>query len=233
MDALSTRELLLKIGKEEFLAKGYKDASLRAIGKRSGFTLGAFYGYYSGKEALFEDIVKQPADDLRRHFVQSFADFEALPPADQPLAMASVTDDGVRDMLDIIYRDVDVFKLIFFKSAGTAYENYLEQLIDEETACTRRFLRNLRKLGYRFSVDDELVHMLASAVIMGLVQVVDHDMSRKKAGKYAAQLRTFYTAGWHRLLGINPTTHSHHKAPEPQGKTTTRSSRRISMRRAR
>ncbi|MCC8167381.1 MAG: TetR/AcrR family transcriptional regulator [Planctomycetes bacterium] len=231
---MSTRDKLLKIGREEFLQKGYKDASLRAIGKKSGFTLGAFYGYYAGKEALFEDIVREPALELRRHFATSFANFEALPPAEQPLAMAAATDDGVQEMLDIIYRDVDVFKLIFFKSAGTAYEHYLETIIDEETRSTRRFLRNLKRLGYRFTVDDELVHMLASAVITGLVQVVDHDMNRKKAGKYAAQLRTFYTAGWHRLLGITDTTHAQrHKATAAPGRSTTRSSRLPSMRRTR
>ena len=39
-----TREKILEVGKREFLAKGFKDASLRHIVKEAGFTQGAFYG---------------------------------------------------------------------------------------------------------------------------------------------------------------------------------------------
>lgn len=41
-----TQEKILAVGKVEFLAHGFKGASLRAIVKKAGFTQGAFYGYY-------------------------------------------------------------------------------------------------------------------------------------------------------------------------------------------
>ena len=39
-----TQKKILDIGKKEFLAKGFKDASLRGIVKEAGFTQGAFMG---------------------------------------------------------------------------------------------------------------------------------------------------------------------------------------------
>ena len=49
----TTLQNILEAGKEEFLEKGFKSASLRNIVKTAGVTTGAFYGYFSGKEALF------------------------------------------------------------------------------------------------------------------------------------------------------------------------------------
>ena len=45
---------------EEFLEKGFADASLRQIVKNAGVTTGAFYGYYSSKDALFTTCKKRP-----------------------------------------------------------------------------------------------------------------------------------------------------------------------------
>ena len=63
-----TREKILEVGKREFLAKGFKDASLRHIVKEAGFTQGAFYGYYPDKAALFDALVSPAADGLIEQF---------------------------------------------------------------------------------------------------------------------------------------------------------------------
>ena len=55
------RETLTRIHQaavDEFLEKGFTDASLRQIVKNAGVTTGAFYGYYSSKEALFTALVE-------------------------------------------------------------------------------------------------------------------------------------------------------------------------------
>ena len=202
MGDLTTRELLLKIGKEEFLAKGYKDASLREIGKKSGFTLGAFYGYFSSKEALFEAIVQERAEALYACFFQAQTMFAALPEGKQKKEMDNVSNRSLLEMLDIIYEDFDIFKLIFFRAEGTKYENYLQRFIDLEIESTIGFIKTLQKEGLAAQANDELVHILASAMFSGMMEVVDHDMSKEKAVRYVIQLRDFYSAGWHRLLGF-------------------------------
>lgn len=56
---------------EEFSDKGFFGASLRQIVKNAGVTTGAFYGYFSSKEALFASIVEPHATlswaDLWKH----------------------------------------------------------------------------------------------------------------------------------------------------------------------
>ena len=43
-------EAVLRCAKEEFLAKGYKDASLRTIAERAGTSTGSIYTRFGDKE---------------------------------------------------------------------------------------------------------------------------------------------------------------------------------------
>ena len=57
----ATLEKIQKAALAEFLDKGFQGASLRQIVKNAGVTTGAFYGYFSSKEALFASIVEPHA----------------------------------------------------------------------------------------------------------------------------------------------------------------------------
>ena len=51
--SVTTLEKIQEAAMAEFLDKGFQGASLRQIVKNAGVTTGAFYGYFSSKEALF------------------------------------------------------------------------------------------------------------------------------------------------------------------------------------
>ena len=57
----TTLEKIQDAALAEFLDKGFQGASLRQIVKNAGVTTGAFYGYFSSKEALFASIVEPHA----------------------------------------------------------------------------------------------------------------------------------------------------------------------------
>ena len=69
---------------EEFLEKGFADASLRQIVKNAGVTTGAFYGYYSSKDALFTALVEPHAAAVMGMFMRAQTAFSELPEAEQP-----------------------------------------------------------------------------------------------------------------------------------------------------
>ena len=73
----NTLSSILNAGKKEFLAKGFRSASLRSIVKEAGVTTGAFYGYYKSKEDLFRALVGEPAQtflSVYHHAQDSFAE---------------------------------------------------------------------------------------------------------------------------------------------------------------
>lgn len=51
-------------------------------------------------------------------------------------------------------------------------------------------------------LDDELIHIMSTALFNGMFETIRHDMPREKAMVYMDDLRNFYSAGWFRLLGI-------------------------------
>ena len=55
-------EKILACAKEEFLEKGYSDASLRIIAAKADTTTGSIYSRFGGKEGLFSAIVKPVAE---------------------------------------------------------------------------------------------------------------------------------------------------------------------------
>lgn len=68
MGLTDTQRRILEVGRRELLAKGFEGAFLRAIVKETGFTQGAFYGYYRSKEELFDALVAPAADGLMSRF---------------------------------------------------------------------------------------------------------------------------------------------------------------------
>ena len=57
---------IMESAKEEFLQKGFLDASLQVICKNAGVTTGALYKRFKGKEELFCALVESTVQDLER-----------------------------------------------------------------------------------------------------------------------------------------------------------------------
>ena len=51
-------EKLMECAKEEFLANGYENASLRVIAEKAGSSKGAIYIRYPDKESLYRSLVQ-------------------------------------------------------------------------------------------------------------------------------------------------------------------------------
>lgn len=195
---------LLEAGRQEFLSYGFQGASMRRIAASLGVTTGAIYRYYTDKEALFEAIVEPAAGKLQEMYRQVQQAFSDLPLEGQLGSLPEVTDNESRWMMDFIYDHHDVFKLISCCSAGTAYEYYIDTLIEIEVNSSRMLIDRMKAEGMKVrDIDDELSHIVASALFNGIFEPVRHDMPREKAMQYMQDLRDFYSAGWFRLLGIS------------------------------
>ncbi|MFV0527248.1 MAG: TetR/AcrR family transcriptional regulator [Lachnospiraceae bacterium] len=199
----NTQKKLLEAGKREFMDKGYESASLRKIVREAGFTLGAFYGYYPNKAALFTALVEEPAQTLLKMYVDLQENFSKLPADEQEQSMVEYSGEGMDDMFHYIYRYFDEFYLIVCCASGTQYEHYIDRMTEIEIASTEQFITYMRGAGKAVhEVDSQLIHILCSAMFSGLFEIVVHRMPQSKAVTYISSLREFYAAGWMKLLGI-------------------------------
>lgn len=198
------RQKVLECAKEEFLEKGFLDASMRAIAKRAGYTTGMLYSRFSDKDAMFRALVEEGAEKLYSYFVKVQNEFASFEPERQLKEMHAYVDTKVDHMIDIIYSHFDAFRLIVSKSAGSSYEYYIEKMIAIEMKHTDRYIELLQGLGVAVQpVRSDLNHMLASALFKGIFEVVAHELPREDAVSYIKQIQIFFNAGWDKLFGLS------------------------------
>ena len=198
----TTLEKIQEAAMTEFLDKGFLGASLRQIVKNAGVTTGAFYGYFSSKEALFASIVKPHAKALMGRFMEAQTTFAELPEEQQPNHMGVESSDCVHWMVNYICAHREPVKLLLCRSEGTGYEHFVHNMVEVEVEYTLRYMEVLRRLGRNIPVlDHSLCHIIASGMFSGIFEIVVHDMPREQALRDVDQLRDFYTAGWIKLMG--------------------------------
>ncbi len=187
---------------DEFLTKGFTDASLRQIVKNAGVTTGAFYGYYSSKEALFAALVEPHAAAVMGMFMQAQTAFAELPELEQPSHVGVESKNCTIEMLNYVYQHFDAFKLLICKAQGTSYENFIHNMVEIEVESTQRFIEVLERQGHKLpQLDSQICHIIASGMFYGIFEVVVHDMPQERAMRYAGQLQDFYLAGWQSIMG--------------------------------
>ena len=186
---------------DEFLEKGFRGASLRQIVKHAGVTTGAFYGYFSSKEALFASIVEPHAQAIMANFMEAQLRFADLPKNEQPSHMGIESSSCIDWMVDYICEHRDPIKLLLSKAEGTSYENFVHNIVEVEVEYTLKYMDVLRELGYTVPrLDKTLCHIIASGMFGGIFEVVIYDIPKKQAMRDVGQLRAFYTAGWLALI---------------------------------
>ena len=203
MSISDTQRKILEVGKQEFLKKGFKDASLRKIVADAGFTQGAFYGYYSDKEALFTALVTEAADGLVEQFKKAQEAHFDLIEKGETQCSRKLSTEYLQVFVNFIYDNFDAFKLVICRSAGTKYEHYIHNMVELEVSVAEKYYRLLRKRGkLEGTVSRELHHMITSAYFTAVFETVTHDMSRKKALEYVRELAVFFNCGWDGILKL-------------------------------
>lgn len=198
-----TLQNILNAGKKEFLKKSFKSASLRNIVKMAGVTTGAFYGYFSSKEALYASIVEPHAAAIMGRFMKTQLDFAELPYEEQPEHMGVESAECVDWVIDYMYDHYDEVKILICCNDGTAYESFVDRMVEVEVESTFRYIEVLKRLGNDVkTLDADLAHMIASGMFNGIFEVLYHDMPKERAKVFIAQLREFHMAGWNKIMGL-------------------------------
>ena len=198
----TTLEKIQEAALTEFLEKGFQGASLRQIVKNAGVTTGAFYGYFSSKEALFASIVEPPAKALMGKFMEAQTSFAELPEEQQPDHMGEESSSYVHWMVNYICQHREPVKLLLCGAEGTGYEHFVHNMVEVEVESTLRYMEVLRHLGRDVpELSQSLCHIIASGMFSGLFEIVVHDMPWEQAMRDVEQFRQFYTGGWLKLMG--------------------------------
>lgn len=106
-----TRDVLIAAATEVFAERGYEGASLEEIAETAGFTRGAIYKNFAGKEELFFAVT----DRLNEQVIEAF---RSIAPES-----ASVSEWDISRLADLWRASVDDFADLF--AIGKEYELYV------------------------------------------------------------------------------------------------------------
>ena len=199
-----TKAKIEKAALDEFMEKGFANASLRQIVKNAGLTTGAFYKYFPTKEDLFASLVEPYANKIYSIYDVTLQNFQTLSSSEQQNAMTVVSTDSITQMLNYIYEHYDNFKLLLCKADGTEFTYFIHNLVERETQSTLTFIENMRKSGTEIpQLDKDFIHMVSSGMFSAMFEIVVHDMEKRVAIERVKKLKMFYTGGWEKLFGIS------------------------------
>lgn len=195
------KERLLQCATNEFMEKGYADASLRRIAAAANTSTSSIYVRFGDKAGLFSAILEDACDSFLQCYQDGIDCFNQLGP-DMPVPeMMDFKKVRMEQMVDAIYAHYDAFKLLVFKAESSTFSNFLHRLADIECSQTERYIEAIHfDLLSSGKLSRELIHTLSSAYWSGIFEIVGRNMTREEAQVYFLTLRRFFMCGWMDLL---------------------------------
>ena len=191
---------LMGAARQEFLECGFKNASMRSIGKRCGLTAAGIYRHCRDKEDLFDQLVMpfvQRIDEWLTAHVARYVD------AVNSGQKVTWSDSEVDMMREIIYPNMEDYHLLLSRSQGTKYEYYLHDLTEQHQRELLNYLPMLRAEGYAVrDIDPKELHLLLTAYTTALFEPVIHNYSQEEALSCLETVEAFFLPGWKNLIGI-------------------------------
>lgn len=199
-DKTESHERIMRAAREEFLEKGFQNASTRSVAARAGITSGGLYRHFRDKEDMFAALVEPALKELNEwmsaHVSRGYGgalsgNYDAM------------WEDSEIDMVrEIIYPNLDAFRLILCCSQGTRYENFVDDLVNEHQRIMLDVFGKLRAQGVPVKdISPEELHLLMSAYTTAIFEPVIHNYPEEDAMHYLKTIGEFFMPGWHEIMG--------------------------------
>lgn len=181
------KERLIQSGKKEFLAYGYRQASLRRICQNAGLTTGAVYSCFANKEALFCEVVGNVVEDLKQLMQET---------CEQECRDSNATLDGDILVTSYLWEHKEVIMILLEGAEGTEYEN---TIADMEAMMARLFDTFYQQYaGER--MDEELLGIIVASRIRSTFEIIKGDYTLERTLELAKQMSIYANAGFQTII---------------------------------
>lgn len=192
-----TRNKLLASGKQEFLEKGYMQASLRSICKNTGVTTGALYFFFQDKEDLFAAIVEEPLSQLHQIMCSHYAS-EMENHGNGQVEGEDFSDDmeTAARIIHYLYSNYDEVQLLLIKAQGSRFEHCIDEFVDMTEKHYRVLADKMSEASSRPRIDDYFIHWISHVTVNTFVHLITHEESEEKALKHMKLTVKYLVDGW-------------------------------------
>lgn len=204
-DKTASHEKIVAAAMREFQEKGFAQASMKAVADAVGMTSAALYRHFESKQDMFAVLVQPAMDALNTWKEKHIASSYAMLKQESTEIMWDFDADcnDARMVLDVMYQQPEAFYLLLFRSAGTPYETFVHDMVEDNTDRMMLFLRDCKAQGYSVrEIKRDEMHMLISGYCAALLQPIEHGYEKEDAERYLKTITEFFTPGWRMLTGL-------------------------------
>jgi len=196
---MNTKELILKVSKEEFISKGFNNASLRNIAAKCHISATAIYRHFKDKEEIFEEVIKPLIDHFNNmaSYIEN-TDIEYLK-NDKVSEMWDFEREG-NYHFDFLFGEYsDLVKLIV-KERKEWFKSFI---VNYEFDVTLKYIDSMKKEGYKIN-DFNLIsfRVLLDSYLEAYLNILNRELKEEELVNICKEINSFYTLGFRNLLGF-------------------------------
>ncbi|MFW9906451.1 MAG: TetR/AcrR family transcriptional regulator [Candidatus Thorarchaeota archaeon] len=176
----------------EFLSKGFLNASMRTIAQNAQTSTSNLYNYFDSKEKLFYSItnnVYNNISNLASDLVQTESEFG------REYFFEQVSNLIAQPIKELLKNHRKEFLLIMEGSQGTKYENFQEELVIIMEKHFAGHLQTIENIPTKERTDTFIFHILARNLLEGLLEISRHYINDKWAGENIEALMKYHVHG--------------------------------------
>ena len=191
----SLDEGIIRAAYSDFLAYGFRDASLHKIADKAGVTTGAIYTRYKNKDALFTSLLNDFLTELVNSFVPAAAEYEKARQSGtaEDLIKAMHTEEDIYARL--LTEHYDYCTLFFCRSDGSSIETIRNNMIAEKTKQTIDFFCE----AYGKKPDRDAIRLLLESQFWCFRRLLEAKPEKEKMLVCLKEIFEFNNAGWRQI----------------------------------
>lgn len=192
---------ILDSAKQEFLAQGFEQASLKHICEQAQVTTGALYKRYRSKEDLFCSLVADTVTALNG-VVEEKCAIRPETLSDAALIQAwEMDEDYMLWWFDFLNQYHDGFTMLLRCAEGTVYSNFQHDWVEHMTQATYDYYAEARRRGLAAQdISVEEMHILLTSFWTTIYEPFIHNFTWEQIVDHSALVCRLFN--WHQVLGF-------------------------------
>ena len=196
---MNTKELILKVAKEEFLLNGFDNTSLRDIAKKCYISPTAIYRHFENKDDIFETLLIplfSYFDEIAKLVEKE--DYKFLDENNPSNVWAF--EKGGNYYFDILFGKYNDLVRLLVKERKSYFKKYI---VDFEYEVTLRYIGEMQKHGFKInSFNKKSFKILLDSYLESYINLLELNLNDNELKEVCMEINNFYTIGFRNLLGF-------------------------------
>lgn len=187
---------IVEAAKQEFLQKGFQQASLHEICRKAGITTGALYTRYKNKDALFCSLAQEVFEAVGAKGAEVYQMYQQAQNSGDPMQIMQVIRKEQEIYQELLFSHYDACVLLYCRSAGSSLETTISQMMEQKTAQTIEYFKSVSKTD----LDLDGIGIIMSEQFHFFRQILEKGYSKEKTLQCMKTVEIYQQAGWEALF---------------------------------